>query len=99
VSLIEAQAAAVPVVSTSVGGVPSAVLDGVTGLLVAPDDDDALAGAVARILADPELGARLGAAGRDHALRSFSVERLVDDVDALYRRLLTSRGGAGTARA
>jgi glycosyltransferase involved in cell wall biosynthesis len=99
VSLIEAQAAAVPVVSTAVGGVPSAVLAGVTGLLVAPDDEAGLAAAIAQLLADAELASRLATAGREHAARTFSVERLVDDLDALYRRLLTTDACGGTARA
>ena len=87
VSLIEAQAAAVPVVGTAVGGVPSVVRDGETGLLAAPDDDQALAEAIAAILDDTELAARLAQTGRRHAA-SFGVERLVEDLDGLYRRLL-----------
>jgi glycosyltransferase involved in cell wall biosynthesis len=88
VSLIEALAAATPVVSTAVGGVASAVLDGRTGLLAAREDEPALAAAVRRLLDDPVAAARLARAGREHARASFGVERLVDDVDRLYRRLL-----------
>jgi glycosyltransferase involved in cell wall biosynthesis len=88
VSLIEAQAAAVPVVGTDVGGVRSAVLDGQTGLLAAVDDEAGVAAAIARLLDDSEFATRAGRAGRDHALRSFSLQRLVDDLDAMYRSLL-----------
>jgi glycosyltransferase involved in cell wall biosynthesis len=88
VSLIEAQAAAVPVVGTAVGGVPSAVKDGLTGLLAPPGEERALASAVERILDDPALSSSLGLAGRDHALASFGVGRLVDELDRLYRRLV-----------
>jgi glycosyltransferase involved in cell wall biosynthesis len=88
VSLIEAQAAALPVVGTDVGGVRSAVSDGETGLLAPPGDDQVLVSAIARILDDPELAARLARAGREHARRSFGVERLVENHDRLYRRLL-----------
>jgi glycosyltransferase involved in cell wall biosynthesis len=86
VSLIEAQAAAVPVVSTSVGGVRSVVLDGETGLLA--DDPQALAAAIGSLLADPQRRAAMAARGREHVLGTFGVERLVGDLDRLYRRLL-----------
>lgn len=88
VSLIEAQAAAVPVVSTDVGGVRSAVLDGETGLLAAPDDVDGLADAVRAVLDDPHRARDMAVAGRAHAAATFGVERLVDDLDCLYRELL-----------
>lgn len=88
VSLIEAQAARVPVVSTDVGGVRSAVLVDQTGLVADAEDDRGLADAVAAILDSPHLADTLGAAGRAHAVRAFGVERLVDDIDRLYRSLL-----------
>jgi len=86
VSLIEAQAAAVPVVSTSVGGVRSVVLDGESGLLA--DEPEALAAAVGSLLDHPARAAAMAARGREHVLATFGVERLVDDLDRLYRRLL-----------
>jgi glycosyltransferase involved in cell wall biosynthesis len=88
VSLIEAQAAAVPVVSTAVGGVASAVRDDATGLLAAPDDDAALAAAAAALLDDPTRAAQMGRAGREHVREAFAMQRLVNDIDELYRRLL-----------
>jgi glycosyltransferase involved in cell wall biosynthesis len=86
VSLIEAQAAAVPVVSTSVGGVRSVVLDGESGLLA--DEPEALAAAVGSLLDDPARAAAMAVRGRGKVLATFGVERLVDDLDRLYRRLL-----------
>jgi glycosyltransferase involved in cell wall biosynthesis len=86
VSLIEAQAAAVPVVSSSVGGVRSVVLDGESGLLA--DEPEALAAAVGSLLDDPARAAAMAARGREHVPATFGVERLVDDLDRLYRRLL-----------
>ncbi len=88
VTTIEALAASRPVVSTRVGGVPDVVEEGVDGFLAEPDDAEGLADALARLAADPELRARMGAAGRERALRRYAVERLVSDVDDLYRSLL-----------
>ena len=92
VSLIEAQAAAVPVVGVDVGGVASVVDDGETGLLAAADDERGLAKAVAAILDDKALATRLAQAGRQRATELFTTDRLVEDLDRLYRELLASRG-------
>lgn len=70
---LEAMACAVPVVSTNVGGPAETVLDGQTGLLVPPRDPEALAAAVWRLLIDPDLRARMGAAGRAHVLARLDV--------------------------
>jgi glycosyltransferase involved in cell wall biosynthesis len=87
VCLIEAQAAAVPVVATSVGGVKTVVLDGVTGRIV-ERNRGALAASTRELLEQPERREEMGDAGREHALASFTVDRLVSDIDDLYRRLL-----------
>ena len=89
VSLIEAQAAGVPVVGTNVGGVAGAVADGQSGILVVPEDEAAFADALRLLLGDPHLAARMGAAGREHVRDRFSIDRLVRDIDGLYRRLLS----------
>ena len=86
VSLIEAQAAATPVVSTNVGGVRSVVLDGETGYLA--DEPADLAARIRGLLDDPERARAMAARGREHVLATFGIERLVDDLDQLYRRLL-----------
>jgi len=91
VSAIEALAAGRPVVATRVGGVPDVVRDGEDGFLVDPGDVDALADRLARLAADPELRERLGASGRARVIPRYSVERLVDDIDLLYRSLLEAR--------
>lgn len=88
VSLIEAQAAAIPVVGTDVGGVRSALRHGETGLLTRPEDVGALATAISEILDHPELAQRLAAAARGSVSRRFALERLVEDLDRLYRGLL-----------
>ena len=92
VSVIEALAGGRPVVATRVGGVPDVVRDGVDGFLVEPGDIDALAERLGRLAADPALAARMGEAGRARVLERYSVERLVGDVDALYRKLLAEKG-------
>jgi glycosyltransferase involved in cell wall biosynthesis len=91
VTIIEALAARRPVVVTSVGGVPDVVAEGVDGFLVEPGDTAALADRLERLAADPVLRAALGERGRARALARYSVGRLVDDVDLLYRSLLEGR--------
>jgi glycogen(starch) synthase len=73
-----------PVIASAVGGLPEAVLDGVTGVVVPPEDPAALAAALRSLLADPATAARLGAAGRERALTEFSLEAHVDAYDNLY---------------
>jgi glycosyltransferase involved in cell wall biosynthesis len=90
VSALEALAAGRPVVATRVGGVPDVVREGEDGFLVEAGDVDALADRLARLAADPELRERLGAAGRARVIPRYSVERLIDDVDLLYRSLLAA---------
>ena len=88
VTLIESLAAGRPVVATRVGGVPDVVEEGVTGFLVRPGDTHAIAERLALLAADPERRRSMGAAGREQVLARYAVERLVDDVDRLYRALL-----------
>lgn len=92
VSLIEAQAAGVPVVSTRVGGAATVVRDGETGRLVPVGDEDAFAKAILDMLPHADGARLMVGAGRQHALATFSRERLVNDIDELYRRLLAERG-------
>jgi glycosyltransferase involved in cell wall biosynthesis len=92
VSAIEALAAERPVVATRVGGVPDVVRDGEDGFLVEPGDVKALAGRLRALASDPALRARMGASGRARVLSRYSVGRLIDDVDRLYRSLLAAEG-------
>jgi glycosyltransferase involved in cell wall biosynthesis len=91
VSAIEALAAATPVVANRVGGVPDVVRDGIDGFLVEPGDTEAAAGRLAELAADPALRQAFGEAGRARVRDRYSVPRLVDDVDRLYRALLDSK--------
>jgi glycosyltransferase involved in cell wall biosynthesis len=87
-TIIEAQAARLPIVSTDVGGVADIVLDGETGILTLPGDVEAIADGLARLANDAELRRRMGTAGRNRVIGRYSVPLLVDDVDRLYRTLL-----------
>jgi len=92
VSVIEALAAERPAVATKVGGTPDVIRDGVDGFLVDPADGDALAARLAELAGDPQRRSEMGAAGRARVLERYAVDRLVDDIDRLYRRLLGERG-------
>ncbi len=93
VSAIEALAAGRPVVATRVGGVPDVVRDGEDGFLVDAGATDELADRLARLARDPELREQMGRRGRERVLPRYAVDRLVDDVDQLYRELLSAAGG------
>lgn len=90
VSLIEAAAAGLPAVATDVGGVSDVVTTD-SGELVAAGDHRSLGGALVRFASNPELRSRAGAAARAHVLASYSAERLVADVEALYAELIRRR--------
>lgn len=87
-TLLEAMAAGLPVVATSVGGNPEAVADGETGVIVPPGDPDAFAGAVSRVFGDPAEMARMGRAGYERCQRLFSTEAMVGAYEEIYQRLI-----------
>jgi glycosyltransferase involved in cell wall biosynthesis len=73
-----------PVVATAVGGLRDLVVDGETGLVVPPRDPGALRSALERLLGDPVLRRRLGAAGRERARERFSWAAVTDATIAAY---------------
>lgn len=89
--VLEAMACGLPCVATRVSGHPEAIEEGVSGLLVAPDDPPALANACLRVLGDPELRARLASAGRARVAERFGLERQRDAYLALYHELASQR--------
>ena len=91
IAMLEAMAAGVPVVATTVGGIPEAVADGVDGLLVPPRDAGALALAIGRLLDDGGLRARLACAARGAVERHYSTGVVCGRLAALYAQLLDER--------
>jgi len=83
-----------PVVATDVGGNRELVRDGETGLLIPSDDPAALASALARLLDDRELAARLADEGARFVRENLSVERMVVETESLYYRILSGNGAA-----
>lgn len=93
-TLLDAMAMGLAIVGTRAGGIPEAVQDGVTGVLVPPGNSDALAEAIVRLLRDAPARRRLGDAGRARVADEFGVDRLVDGTLAAYRRVLATRADA-----
>lgn len=96
---VEAAACGLPVVGVDVGGVSEMLRNGETGLLVPPDDAAALQGALRSLIDDASLRARMGGAGermvRDEG--KFSLARLAERTELVYRKWLAERRDAPTA--
>jgi L-malate glycosyltransferase len=86
-SLLDAMACGKPIVATRAGGIPEVVVDGETGILVAPRDDRGLASAIVTLLKDESLRRRMGEAGLARVRAHFSAERMVQDTLRVYRRV------------
>jgi glycosyltransferase involved in cell wall biosynthesis len=84
----EAMAMQRPVVATDCGGNRELVADGEVGLLVPPRDTETMAGALSRLLEDPALRQRFGAAGRQRVIEHFSTEKRIEKLEVLYRSVL-----------
>jgi glycosyltransferase involved in cell wall biosynthesis len=87
----EAMGCGVPVVASDAGGLPEVVEDGVTGRVVPKGDSEALADAIAGLLADDALRARMGAAAVERARRLFDWDLAAERFEAVYREM----GGRG----
>lgn len=85
--VLEAMACGVPVVATSVGGIPDVIEDRINGLLVDPGKPEALARAIVTLLKDDALRARLREAAHRDVRKRFSAETVVEDLESLYREL------------
>ncbi len=89
ISLVEASACGLPVVAGNSGGIPDAVRDGETGILVPPEDPAALADAVCRVLADRGLASQLGQNGRRAVETHFNWDRVVRDLRAIESEVVS----------
>lgn len=89
-SLIQAGMALLPVVTTRVGSVPEVVLDGVTGIITNLDVQE-IADALEKLANSAELRAQMGASAQEFTLANFGVERLVNDHEELYKKLIANR--------
>src|SRR5467141_496011 len=89
ISLVEASACGLPVVAGNSGGIPDAVRDGETGILVPPEDPAALADAVCRVLADRGFATQLGQNGRRAVETHFNWDRVVRDLRAIESEVVS----------
>jgi glycosyltransferase involved in cell wall biosynthesis len=90
-AVLDAMAMGLPVVGTSAGGIPEAVVHGETGLVVPPAEPKPLAAAIVRLLKDPDLREQYGRAGRARVEAHFGLDALVDGTLAVYRELAPGR--------
>lgn len=91
--LLEAEACGLPVVATEVGGNGEVILNNKSGYVVPPGDSEALAAAMMKMMALSEVERRaMGRAGRAHIEANYSLERVVDQWEELYRQLLQRKG-------
>ncbi len=87
-AIIEAMMAGLPVVATRVGGVEEMVENRKTGYLVPANDPLALTKAIQRLLEEPELRKKMGQAGREKALRTFTLDRMLTQTQKVYEEVL-----------
>jgi glycosyltransferase involved in cell wall biosynthesis len=87
-AIVEAMAASLPVVATNVGGNAEAVQDGVSGVIVSPEDPDALAAAIVQLLSDPAKAKQMGTEGKRLAAEKFTTEAMMTQITSVYRSLL-----------
>jgi glycosyltransferase involved in cell wall biosynthesis len=96
--VLEAMAAGIPVVASAVGGIPDQLRHGEEGILVPPDDPDALGEALGALLRDPAYARRLGETGRLRTENEFSHETLVRRIEVVYRAALDGDTARSAAR-
>ena len=89
-AIVEAMAASLPVIATDVGGNAEAVEHGVSGIIIPPEDPDALATAICRIFAEPDIGRQMGAAGKELVVEKFTTRAMMTGITGVYAKLLAA---------
>ena len=92
IAILEGMASRLPLVATTVGEVPTVVRDGVTGFVVPPDDVDALAGAIGKLLGDATLREQFGTAGRKVIEEQYSAARMTAEYLRIYEEAIAAAG-------
>lgn len=98
VVLMEAMAMQIPCVATMIAGVPELIRNGVDGLLVAPSDDEELAGALRTLMDDASLCRRLGEAGRQRVIARYDLERNTEHLAKIFQRRITPAAASAAAQ-
>ncbi len=98
-TLLEAMASSRPVVATRVGAIPSVIADGENGFLVGPRDAAGLKNAISRLLANPDLGQRLGARAHDWVNRHYTADAMAQKYRQLYEEVLEGQKNLAAAQA
>ena len=92
-AIIQAMAMGKPVVATRVGGIPELVVDGQTGLLCEAENPENLAQNILKLANQPELRHQMGLRGLERAIKHFSLDHMTDEIENVYRSLITSKKG------
>jgi len=93
-ALMQAMLTGLPVISTPVGSIIEIIKDGLTGLIVPPQDAPALAECIARLLADRALAERLGVAARTEAVARFGFDRMISRMETLFQNAIAQQTSA-----
>ncbi|MBI2089971.1 MAG: glycosyltransferase family 4 protein [Deltaproteobacteria bacterium] len=99
ISVLEAMAAGKPVVASQIGGIPEIVMDRVTGMLVPPQDPEALAGAISELLSHNGLRRMMGERGRERVLKNFTLAEMAKKNEDFYYELIEARPQGSPDRA
>jgi glycosyltransferase involved in cell wall biosynthesis len=94
--ILEAMVASKPVIASRIYGIPEAILEGETGILVEPRDARSLCAAMRSLVEDPAHGKSMGVLGRQRVCRHFALQKMVDSVSKVYELALSGRGATSS---